>query len=190
MSTCWMSFLRLKRQIKCIVCIFRMPFCVYAGCHALKKGCGSALCVCVFRMSFCLYAGSRFWLKRAMKVHCVYIPDVILSICRMSLLLWKYNESALSLSSGCHFVYIYAGCHFCFNKTLKVNCVYIPDAILFIFLMSLLVQTQWKCIVSIFRMSYCVFAGCHFCFANKAVKVHCVYIPDVTLSICRMSLLL
>ena len=41
-----------------------------------------------------------------MKVHCVYMPDAILSICRMSRLLCTICESALCLYSGCHSVYM------------------------------------------------------------------------------------
>ena len=43
-----------------------------------------------------------------MKVHCVYIPDAILSVLRMSLLNQTRNESALCL---------YSGRKFCFDKT-------------------------------------------------------------------------
>ena len=48
-----------------------------------------------------------------MKVHCVYIPDVILSKFRMSLLFQKDSES---------------------------DCVHIPDAMMSIFRMSLLLE--------------------------------------------------
>ena len=55
-----------------------------------------------------------FALQEKVEVHCVYMPDAILTICRMSLL---------------------------FQKIMKVHCVYMPDAIQSICRM-LLVLTQ------------------------------------------------
>ena len=96
-----------------------------------------------------------------MKVHCVYIPDVILSICRMSLLLTKTNESALCLYAGCLFVYM-PDAIFALNINVKVHCVYIPDVILSICWMSF-----WLARGS--ESALCLHAGCH-----------SVYMPDVT----------
>ena len=140
----------LKRQWKCIVSIFRMSFCLYAGCQVcFNKRRGSALC---------LYSGCHF----------VYMPVSLL----FETSLWKCIVLIFRMSC-----YLYAGCHFCF-KTIKVHCVYIPDAILSICRMSLLLkQKPWKIIVSICRMSFCLYAGCHFCI-QKTMKMHCVYIPD------------
>ena len=56
--------------------------------------------------------------KKAADVHCVYIPDAILSICRMLLLL---------------------------TNAVKVHCVYMPDASLFTCQMSCSLN---KCIES------------------------------------------
>ena len=148
-----------------------------------------------------------------MQVHCVYIPDVILTICRMSLLLLNNNiESALCLYAGCHSFYmpdvtfalktikllcvyvsdiVLSMCRMLllFKNTMRMHCVYIPDVILFICRMTLLLQkNRMKVIVSIFRMPFCLYAGCPFCLTNT-LKVLCVYIPDALLSICRMSLL-
>ena len=92
-------------------------------------------------------------------MHCVYIPDVILSIFQMSLLFQNDSES---------------------------DCVYIPDAMMSIFRMSLLLEKmKMHCVyipedmLSIFRMSlpskknnesaWCLYSGCHF-----------FYIADVT----------
>ena len=60
-----------------------------------------------------------------MKVHCVYIPDVTLSICRMSLLLKQINESALCLNSGCCFVYMPDVRLAKNKKVVNVHCDYI-----------------------------------------------------------------
>ena len=89
-----------------------------------------------------------------MKVHCVYMPDAIMFICRMLVLLNKLLDSALFLYAGFHSVYmpdvtgsqqknrasalcLYAGCHsvympnhFHFKNTMRIHCVYMPNAIL------------------------------------------------------------
>ena len=69
-------------------------------------------------MAFCLYAGCLFCFNNAVTMHCVYMPDAILVICRMSLLL---------------------------NNAVKVHCVYMPDAILSICRMSLLFNKNRQC---------------------------------------------
>ena len=104
-------------------------------------------------MSLCLYAGCHFVLKnkKAMNVHCDYIPDAILFICRMSSLRTKGNECALCLYSGCHSVYM-PDVTFALTNTVQVHCVYMPDNIL-----------------SVCRMSLS---------SNKSLKVHCVYMPE------------
>ena len=71
-----------------------------------------------------------------MKVHCVYIPDATLSICRMSLLLKQNNEHALCLYSGCHFEYM-PDATFDLSELVKGHWDYIPDVILSICRMSL-----------------------------------------------------
>ena len=45
--------------------------------------------------------------QKAGKVHCVYMPDAILSICRMVVLFKQEgSDSALCLDAGCHSVYM------------------------------------------------------------------------------------
>ena len=121
-----------------------------------------------------------------MKVHCVYIPDVIVTISLMWLLFEQHRKNALCLYSGCHYVYM-------------------PDV-------TSAAQKAMKVIVSIFRMQFCIYAANHSCletwenalcansgcyfvympdfiFITKTIlKVHCVYIPDVILCICRCYL--
>ena len=137
----------LKRKWKVIVYIFQMPFWIYAGCPFCKKRQWKCI-VFIFRRQLCLYAGCNFcYDTKAMKVHCVYIPDVIVSICRMTLLLEQKHRKCI--------VYVfrmplclYSGCHFCLPR-------------------------QWTCIVFIFWMSFCLHAKCHFWF-KKTLNVHCV----------------
>ena len=102
-----------------------------------------------------------FGVTNAVNVHCVYISDAILSKCLMLLLLFN-------MAVEVHCVYI--GCHF----------VYMPDVIV-------VQQKQWKCIVSIFRMSFCLYAGCQVCSNKCREDALClysgcqyVYMPDVT----------
>ena len=135
-----------------------MPFCLYAGCYlwTKQKQSGSALC---------LYAGCHsvympdvtFVFTNAVKVYCVYMPDASLSICRMSCVFEQDRESAMCLYAGCH-------------------SVYMPDVTL--------VNKSWKCIVSICRMSFCLYSGC-LCCINK---IRGSVLSDAILSICRMSL--
>ena len=89
-------------------------------------------------------------------MHCVYILNVILSICRMSLLLKHESDKSLCLYSECHYLYM-PDVILYIQESSESECVYIPDVILSICRMSLLFK--------------------------KAVEVHCVYIPDVTVSI-------
>ena len=151
---------------------------------------------------------------QAIEVHCVYIPNGIPSIVRTSLLLqqkrWKCIVSifrmASCLHSGCHLclkkhrkcIVLYSGCHFVYipdvscgsKQKVKVHCVYIPDAI-FVYIPDVTFDSKrkWKCIVSIFRIQFCLYSGCHF-FWNKTMKVHGAYIPDAISSIFRVSLLI
>ena len=58
------------------MCICRMALCLYAGCHfCFEQKPMKMHCVCICRMPFCLYAGSYFCKTKAMKVHCVYMPE-------------------------------------------------------------------------------------------------------------------
>ena len=113
-------------------------------------------------MSFCLFAGWHFSFKVEMKGHCVYIPDAILFICRISLLIKHGCESALCLYSGCHCVYM-PDVNFVEQSNESASCQY-SDVILFICRMAFLFQ--------------------------KALKAHCVYFPDAILCRCRMQLLI
>ena len=61
--------------------------CLYSGCHAVHM------------------PDVIFVKQKAVEVHCVYIPDVILFICGM-FFVQQSNERALCVYSGCHSVYM------------------------------------------------------------------------------------
>ena len=122
--------------------------CLYSGCHCVympdvtlaKTNAMKLHCAHLSDVTVSICRKSRL-LNKTTEVHCVYIRDAILSICRMSLVL---------------------------NKTVEVHCVYIPDVIrLDAGCHFSLTNKQWKCIVSIFRMPFCLYAGCHFCLKLK-----------------------
>ena len=123
------------------------------------------------------------------RVHCVDVPDAILSIFRMSLLAFKSRESASCLHSGCNSAYI-PDVDFDWEYNGNAS-VYITDAILFMSWMSFCVYSGCHCFIV--RMSFCLYSGCRF-----YLKIHwessCLYpgrhfvfIPDAMLSRSRMS---
>ena len=175
-----------KRKRKCIVSIFRMPFCLYSGCHFCfkHKNYKTKHCVYIPDANLSIFRMSRL-LKHVIKMHCVYIPDAILSTLWMSLLLWKDNENALCLYSGCHFVYI-PDVTFVSKRQWKWLClysgcydVYIPD-----------VTSAWKNenALCLYSGRYAVYIPDVTSVTKKSMKVHGVYIPDAISSILRMSL--
>ena len=93
-----------------------------------------------------------------MKVHCVYIPEIIVSIFQMSHLFQNDSES---------------------------DCVHIPDAMMSIFRMSLLLEKHENalCLYSGSNAVYIPDVNS----VKKTMRVHGVYIPDAISSIFRMS---
>ena len=78
-----------------------------------------------------------------------------------------------------------------FKTEMKVHCVHIPDAIWFIFRMPRLFQKQNKLnkhCVNIPAAILSIFRMSRL--LKSAIKKHCVYIPDAILSVLWMSLLL
>ena len=164
-----------KRLRKCIVSIFRMPFCLYAGCNGCFEKRPWRCIVFIFRMPFCLYSGCHFCFQ--MKWKCiVYIPDpfCLYAGCPFCLKQWKCIVSIFRMS-----LCLYSGCHFCFKRAVNVHCVYIPTAILFICLISFCLFFQLMVLLVRFV----------FWFHFNTVDIHGVYIPAIILCICWMTLL-